>query len=215
MSERSEPVPVEEFDFHEILQQINSANPNSRLNQALAKWGGGVRYHTGDGTWESRTRKSDARDRVVEVHIGAEPMPSDTARLYNWGTNTIDSEIIVRQAHEIAHVLQVHKGLERALEDHLNGVGNTTSEQTAYVSLYDALNAYGQSVTGLSTEKIYTKQSIEANMSVVALEDMTELLGAYLLGDEYFYWRLNRIRGDFSDMEKLGILSLVSSIYGG
>ena len=214
MSERPESAPAEQFDFTKVMQQINSANPNMRFNRALVMWGGEIPFIIDEHEWISCTNKNNNKDKVTDIHIGAQPAPPETAKLYGWGVNNIDSEMAVRTSHEMAHAVQVARGFEQALVDILNGITRyVTNQQSAYISLYKIFTAYGKSVTGLSTEEIYKEQSIEANMEVPVIEDITELLGAYLLGDEYFYWRLNRIRGDFSDMEKLGILSLVSTIY--
>lgn len=210
---QQEPQP-ERFDFTKALLQFAQKDASLRFNRVNSDAVLGetpVALHLHEKTWESGTKKN--KNRVaVEMHIGLDRLPTEENGKFVWGTSSANDELLVKSAHELAHVYQNRRGLERALEDHLNCIPREmTSEQKAYVELYSILNALG-SATGLSTLDIYAQQSMEANMNVSALEDMTELLGAYLISGEYFSWRLDHLRTQLSDMEKLGAASLIARI---
>jgi hypothetical protein len=81
----------------------------------------------------------------------------------------------------------------------------------------------GMPVTGLSSLSLYHNQTTKHEQNVVEwghssdsaldqqiLEDITELMGAYALGEEYFNFRLNNMNID--EGQKSTVRDLVASI---
>ena len=197
----------ERFDFTEIQNKFLANDASLRFVRMNTPVEGEqpAPLHINENGWKSVT---STRTGAPVVVLGRQQLPEEKDRLFQWGADTESAQLLVKAAHESAHVYQIQKGLDKALEDHLNNVPRElTREQVAYIDLYHFFNERG-SVTGLSSESIYALQSREANMNVHALEDITELLGAFTLGDEYFLWRLNRL-GMFSDEEKEEIMKRI------
>ncbi len=190
------------FDFSEIQRRYEQADPTMRLLQALVTLDE-ITFTNDDSTWKSSTNV-----RELRVTIGTQKLPKDIASLFKWGTTTQEAENIVKLAHETSHVLQARKQFTN------DWVRHTKKEKVAggnasyaFIYLYDLLSenrrTKGKPVTGLPTLPVYHAQTEQirtrlehanedptTGIDVQILEDITELIAAYLLSDEYFAFRL-------------------------
>ena len=203
MSERPESAPAS-YDFSRELQQFVTTDPSMRLNKItdLAP-GKRIAARANPTTWVSKVDRTDDQKEVRSMSVGTSKNPHEIAETFNWGTSNVNDEILVKTAHEIAHTYQVDNKLEQGLVNFLTGVNNGyTEQQEACIRLYALLSGTAR-LSGLSTLPIYEKQSQETGLlSVEILEDITEYLGAYLISDEYFTWRLEHARIQLSEEDK-------------
>ena len=198
----NEQAPRPVFDFSDIQRRYVQADPSMRLLQTLVTLTD-TTFTNDDTTWVSSTKPSDQK-----IIIGTKKLPENIARIYNWGVNTQEAENIIKVAHESSHALQAKKHLTDDWVRHKNGEKVLGGEVSyAFIYLYDMLSVNkktkGAYATGLpslpfyhnETEKIQANlenngQDPETAIEVPVLEDITELIAAYLISDEYFAFRL-------------------------
>jgi hypothetical protein len=123
-------------------------------------------------------------------------------------------QLLIKLAHEAAHVFQNQIGYEQALVDFLNGASDMDEKFHPYLELYTFLNTKGV-CNGLANMDGYHNQSRDTGLlSMKTLEDMTEFIGAYLISDDYFNFRLDGSKIPLSEEEKVKITALVIQIVG-
>lgn len=169
------------------LAQFLNSDPQLRLNRAAQSLSGANVQYNPD-TWVSSNKRNGQEQN--EIIIGGKPLPSEVASRWKIGTEDINEQLLIKTAHELAHQYQHEKGYESALVAWLNGSDVIDQKFIPYLELYAVLAEVGR-VSGLSTEKVYSQQSERTgNLKVEILEDITELIGAYLISDEYLNYKL-------------------------
>lgn len=168
------------------LQRFAENDPTFRLNRLAASLNF-TEYFVDNNTPISLL---SSRGGTNKITIGTQPYPASVVERYGMGTTNKDEQILIKLSHELAHAYQREKGYEQALLDYLNRANDIPSFTVPYVELYLLLNGVGP-VNGLSREAIYAAQSrVSGQLKMETLEDMTELISAYIISDEYFMYRL-------------------------
>ena len=160
-------------------------------------------------TWVSSTTgpQRQGGEGAAQITIGMQEVPSEVAARWGW-QGTVDEQLVLKIAHECVHKFQHDGGYEQALVRALQTgqVRDEDQEFLPYVSLYLALEETG-SVSGLAAEPIYKLQSENTGeLKVEILEDMTELIAAYMLGDEYLFSKLSASHVSQAQAEQVAIL---------
>lgn len=169
------------------LQRFLDKDPNFKVNKLAA-----ILEHTDvdydPDTWVSVTRRgSDDKSSIV---VGLQPWPEELVERWSVGSTNTNEQILFRLAHELSHAYQKERGYEAALVKFLDGDNDIPEQHIPYVELYVLLSGIG-TVNGLTTAAIYEQQSrTTGNLKMETLEDITELIAAYLISDEYFLYRL-------------------------
>lgn len=203
------------FDFGQIRMMFAHNDSNLRLNK-IAEHLDGISVNLNDKTWVSSFKRS--QDGLV-ITVGTEHLPEDVNALFEWGAKNKEEMLILKIAHELSHGLQKLKGLEEELIKFGNGSNNTSEKALEYLQLYEMLGSVPR-LTGLSKMGIYHDQTITERervggtsfaVDMQILEDVTELIAAYSLGDSYFNFRLDR--SNLSQYEKEEIARYVIAIF--
>jgi len=169
------------------LRRFIENDPTLRLNR-LAQSLNFTKYSLDDNTPNSVVRRREGKNIIT---IGTQTHSSGVVERYGMGTTDKNEQILIKLSHELAHAYQNEKGYEKALLDYLNRIGDVPTFAIPYIELYLLLNGVGP-VNDLSQEAIYAAQSkLSGDLKMEALEDMTELISAYIISDEYFLYRLN------------------------
>jgi len=210
------------FNFNKIFESFQ--NPSSGIIfHKLLNLFSDVPFKNDDSTWHGVTNTlldpQTLKETVEGVVIGTQKLPREFEEVFGWGVEDKDHEYAVKAAHEIAHVYQKLVGFEedliRSKKDGANfkptrGLGEASY---AYIYLYDMLSivkqSTGKAATGLASLPVYHTQTEtkvrkvvewghtpESALDQVILEDITELMGAYSLGKDYFDFRLNNMNID-------------------
>lgn len=149
-----------------------------------------------------------------QISLGAVPFRRESVDSFGWGVDDAKEQLLVKLAHESAHVFQNQAGYEQALVNFLNGSNDIAEKFHPYLELYTFLNTKGV-CNGLADMNVYHRQSRDTGLlSMNTLEDMTEFIGAYLINDNYFNFRLEGSKVSLSEEDKKKIAMLVIQIVG-
>lgn len=149
-----------------------------------------------------------------QISLGAVPFRRESVDSFGWGVDDAKEQLLVKLAHESAHVFQNQAGYEQALVNFLNGSNDIAEKFHSYLELYAFLNTKGV-CNGLADMNVYHRQSRDTGLlNMNTLEDMTEFIGAYLISDSYFNFRLEGSKVSLSEEDKKKIAMLVIQIVG-
>lgn len=179
------------------LARIQFANndPALRLNQMAAILSD-IKIEFNQDTWASSFSRDGASKS--KLTIGGAALPPEIKSAFSWGVESKEDEILLKAAHELSHAFQRLSGLEESLVRFLSGSNDIDKAHEPYLQLYAFLAEHGK-VSGLSDLGIYHEQT-EAErervkkgiaLDMTLLEDVTELIAAYSISDDYFNYRLN------------------------
>lgn len=165
-----------------------------------------------ENTSVSITHRGD-EDVANKITIGTVPLSENTSSRWNMGTSDKSEQILIKLSHELAHAFQTEKGYEGALVKFLNGGSNDIPENMIpYIELYALLSQIG-AINPLTKEFVYAKQSRSTgNIKIETFEDITELISAYIISDEYFLYRLENSVTNLSHEEKEEVAKKVIEI---
>jgi hypothetical protein len=168
--------------FDEIFEKFE--NRSLDLMQVIDGAGQrGVKIIDDPSTWVSK-KTADGK-----VHIGLQKIPPEIARKFAWGADTPEKEYVVKLAHEHGHVIQNY--YDRDLLHVLDGGSEFSPRSAPYIDLYTRLGQELKGLYGLSDMAIYHEQNrTTGNLDVPTYERMAEAIGSYLLGVEYFLYRI-------------------------
>ncbi|MEN9552096.1 MAG: hypothetical protein RI935_473 [Candidatus Parcubacteria bacterium] len=153
-------------------------------------------------------------DGSSQISLGAMPFRRESVDSFGWGVDNAKEQLLIKLAHESAHVFQNQTGYEQALVNFLNGSNEIDEKFHPYLELYAFLNTKGV-CNGLADMNVYHRQNRDTGLlSMNTLEDMTEFIGAYLISDDYFNFRLEGSKVSLSDEDKKKIAVLVIQIVG-
>lgn len=196
-----------------IIDQVllNEESKNSiRVGRILSAVNGSLVIN--EASAESSTKRLE--DGSSQISLGAMPFRKENVDNFGWGVDSAKEQLLVKLSHESAHVFQNQAGYEQALVDFLNGSNDIDKKFHPYLELYAFLNTKGV-CNGLANMDMYHKQSMGTGLlNMTTLEDMTEFIGAYLVSDDYFNFRLNGSNISLSDEDKKKIATLVIQIVG-
>lgn len=191
------------------LQQFLSNDPSLRLNRVAQILNSTQVAHT-ESTWTSSTRRE--QDGVNIVSIGIQTLPEEVTARWGVGTSNQNEQVLIKLSHELAHAFQVEKGFEGALVRFLDGDNNIPDNFVPYIELYAILSDLGP-INGLTTESVYAQQSRgTGNLKMEILEDITELIAAYIISDGYFAQRLESSVTNLSQEQKEQIATKVIGV---
>ncbi|MDB5244778.1 MAG: hypothetical protein JWN18_648 [Parcubacteria group bacterium] len=191
--------------FEQVLEKFVAQQLPINKIQELTR--GQVNIESNSASWVSSAR---SLEKATQITIGEQKIPENIARQFGWGANSAEQEYAVKVAHEYAHVLQ--KTFDQHLLQWLDGADDIPEDAIPYLQLYAAL-ATISGLFGLSQLDIYHEQSrATGNLSVPVYEDMAETLSSYLLGDEYFLYRLQHARKQITEDQLKEIAEYVIQI---
>jgi hypothetical protein len=192
-------------DFSHVLEQfVSNQLPINRIQELTRNY---VTIDSDPSTWVSSTRKEG---NMTHVRIGEQKLPENIARQFGWGVETLEQEYVVKVAHEYAHVIQ--EMFDQHLLRWLDGATDVTEEAIPYIQLYAVLAISG-CLHGLPQMDIYHEQNkTTGNLSVPVYEDMAETIGSYLLGNDYFLYRIQNSHGRITQEQAEEIVQHVITV---
>lgn len=168
---------------------------------------------TNSNSWVSSARRGD---RSV-LKIGTESVPAETVKRWGWGAYEAENQIYIKASHEYAHYIQdfFDKDLANFLDNEMDQVREKQSRQ--YLELYTFLVATGR-ISGLPEEEIYQRQTEDLKnrgslLDMRTYEDMAEVIGAWMLGEEYYNFRLDNSKTPLSVEKKNRLTVLIGNIF--
>lgn len=212
------------FNFNKVFESFQNPSDGIIFHKLLSLFPN-VPIKNDDNVWHGVTKTlidpQTLKETVTEVVIGTQKLPREIEKAFGWGVEDKDHEYVVKAAHEISHVYQKLVGFEvdliRSKKDGANfkPTRELGEASYAYIYLYDMLSEVkkttGKAVSGLASLSLYHEQTERKVKNVVewghtpesaldqaTLEDITELMGAYSLGEDYFDFRLNNMNIDES-----------------
>ncbi len=190
---------------------LNEESRNSiRVGKILSRLNGVLVVN--EASVESSTKKLE--DGTSQISLGAMPFHRENVDRFGWGVDNAREQLLIKLAHESAHVFQRQTGYEQALVNFLNGSNDIDEKFHPYLELYAFLNTKGV-CNGLANMGVYHRQNRDTGLlSMTTLEDITEFIGAYLISDDYFTFRLDGSRVSLSDEDKKKVVMLVIQIVG-
>jgi hypothetical protein len=196
-----------------IMDQVllNEESRNSlRVGRIISRVNGALIIN--EAIPESSAKRLE--DGTSQISLGAMPFRRENVDSFGWGVDSAKEQLLVKLAHESAHVFQNQAGYEQALVNFLNGSNDIDEKFHPYIELYSFLNTKGV-CNGLADMNVYHRQSRDTGLlSMNTLEDVTEFIGAYLVGDDYFRFRLDGSKVSLSEEDKKKIAMLVIQIVG-
>jgi hypothetical protein len=203
------------YDFSQIARRFGEKDMTLVANVLLFDSETGesnVKANDNDQTWESKFNRETG-----EATIGTAPLPENIKQLWGWGTKDPNMENLLKILHENSHAFQKSEGLEDALCRWLVPPypQPENPRQEAYIELYEIYKTLGR-VNGLSTMQKYEMMSQETGrLSMPILEDITETMAAYTLGEDYLNFRLDNGLLPLTTSTKEMILDRIRRIFGG
>ena len=105
----------------------------------------------------------------------------------------------MKLAHEISHVIQ--SAFNDSTLAHVDKRSGVLEEDRPFLELYDFIKTK-DGLYGLSQEEAYAQQNLTTgNYDTVTMEDISEAMGSYLLGLEYFAYRAMNTRQNLGEEE--------------
>ncbi len=191
------------------LRQFLEGDPSFRLNR-LAGMLNKTEIVQNESTWVSSTKREE--DGSNTISVGTQALPEGVSDRWGYGTSEPSEQLVIKLAHELAHGYQRESGLEEALVSFLNGSTDIANEHIPFIELYAMLTGLGR-INGLTTEEIYAEQSKGTGLlKMEILEDITELMAAYMISDEYFTFRLENSVSNLTHEEKEQIATKILQI---
>lgn len=207
MAERVESGGTPEIfsGFPEVLQQFVAGQlPLNRIQESTRVR---VSVESDASTWVSSTRREGEK---IRLRIGEQKIPGPIAKQFRWGARTVEEQYAVKVAHEYAHVLQ--EKFDSHLLRWLDGADDIPEDAIPYIQLYATLSSIG-GLHGLSQMDVYHQQSrTTGNLSVPVYEDMAETIASYLLGNEYFLYRLANTHGSLTQEQAEELVDHVTKV---
>lgn len=190
------------------LRQFVEGDPDMRLNRVAALLRSTSVSHD-PSTWVSSTKREGGNNTIS---IGTQELPEQVAERWRVGTSDQNEQLLIKLSHELAHAYQEEKGFETALVGFLDGNNEIGKQHLPYIELYALLTGIGP-INGLTTESVYASQSTNTGLlRVEVLEDITELIAAYIVSDEYFSYRLENSVSSLDQEQKEKIATKVIEI---
>ena len=200
------PPKAEPFQkFPQLLEKFVANELDINAVQTLTREH--VTVESDPSTWISSTRTENG---IVRVRIGEQLLPENIARQFRWGAETVEHQYVVKVAHEYAHVVQ--ELFDEHLLQWLDGANDIPQDAVPYVQLYASLAGIG-GLHGLSQMDVYHDQNRSTgNLDVRVYEDMAETIGSYLLGNEYFLYRIQNSHGHLSQEQAKELIEHVVAV---
>ncbi|MBY0310107.1 hypothetical protein K2Q16_03110 [Patescibacteria group bacterium] len=176
--------------------EFGTNNPSFRLNKvAAAILGDGdrIKLKPDDTTWVGKYSRTPTTQHERTITYGTGGVPETVAQRWGIAEASPKEQLVFKFAHELAHAFLEQSGYERTLLQWLDG-HLVPQNQIPIIHLYLALEKVGR-VSGLSTMDVYRRQSEQVEsgrLNVAILEDITELVAAYFLGDEYYMQKIDQ-----------------------
>lgn len=232
---RQEQVP--KFNFDAIYEKFKNPKGGLIFTKILSLFPD-FPINNDDHDWKGITKtRLDTRtfkETITMVVIGTQKLPEEISKTFGWGVESSEHEYAVKAAHEIAHVYQKSLNFEYDLRRYKTegarfkpSVEILKNAINAYIYLYGMLelakSGTGKPATGLASLSVYHAQTLKNQKDVVdwghtkdssldqqIIEDITEILAAYSLGEDYFNFRLNNM--NIAEGQKSTVEGLVKSI---
>lgn len=184
------PKPVALFNrtaFEQMLSDYGDGKLPLNLAQEILE---NVEVALNESSWASSARRGDA----AVLKIGLEAVPVETVKRWGWGVVEAADQVHIKASHEYAHFIQdfFDKDLARFLDNKINEV---QEHSHSYLEFYTFLIQTGR-ISGLPEEAIYRQQTETLRqqgslLDMQTYEDMAELVGAWMLGEAYYNFRLD------------------------
>ncbi len=173
---------------------------------------GGIGVVENESSWVSSARRGD---RAV-LSIGLEVVPIETVNRWGWGVVEAADQVHVKVSHEYAHFIQdfFDRDLAHFLDNKLNEIREYSH---SYLELYAFLAQTGR-MSGLSDELIYREQTEAMKrqgslLDMQTYEDMAELIGAWMLGEVYYNFRLDHSKTSLTSEQRSRLAELIERVF--
>ncbi len=188
-------------------------DPSFRLTKAIETLRNtSIELNSERSTSVSSRTQDENGESVNKITIGLKPYSNTEVERWSMGTNSNEEQILVKLAHEVAHAFQKEKGYEKSLEDFFNGSNDIPESHIIYLLLYQEISSTGR-ISGLANEDVYRQQSISTgDIKMEIVEEITELIASYFLGDAYFQFRLDQSLTELDLEQKESIASKIISL---
>jgi len=208
---RQDPNPLSDMEdsestlLKEPLERFVQKDQTMRLYRALSVLNADIDFDESTSVSVCR-RRPGQKDKIT---IGTKLVPKEVSVKWNMGTHDEMEQVIIKLSHELAHVFQKQMGYEQALVDFLNGSNDIPEYTKKYIQLYGTILETG-AINPLTLEQIYREQNKGAGlMRHEILEDITELISAYFVSDEYFLYRLDKSVSGLTHEQKSEVAKII------
>lgn len=194
--------------FQDLLDKYAAKELPLNLAQELLKE---IHFTVEPSSWIGIARRTDR-----SISLGLDAIPLDTVRRWGWGVESAADQVHVKASHEYAHFIQDF--FDRDLTKFLDRKFEEVREQShAYLQLYTVLSEIGR-ISGLPEEKIYERQNQEisargGHLDMRIYEDMAEMIGAWMLGDDYYNFRLDHSVTPLTHEQKEDLTKLIWKVF--
>lgn len=206
------PKPINVFD-RSALQHMQREYTDGKLplniTQLVLK---DLKVTAHKDSWVSSAKRGDAA--VLNIGLGA--VPSDTVKRWGWGVTEAADQVHIKASHEYAHFIQdfFDKDLARFLDNKINDV---QEHSHSYLELYAFLTQTGR-ISGLPEETIYKQQTETLKqqgslLDMQTYEDMAEVIGAWMLGEVYYNFRLNNSKTPLTSEQRSRLTEMIEKVF--
>jgi hypothetical protein len=172
----------------------------------------GVEVAEDANSWVSSARRGDE----AVLKIGLEAVPAETVRRWGWGVAEASDQVHIKSSHEYAHFIQdfFDKDLARFLD---NKIDEVQEHSHSYLELYAFLTQTGR-ISGLPEETVYKQQTETLKqqgslLDMQTYEDMAEVIGAWMLGEVYYNFRLNNSKTPLTSEQRSRLTEMIEKVF--
>lgn len=163
-------------------------------------------------SWVSSARRGEAA--ILNIGLGA--VPIETVKRWGWGVVEAADQVHIKASHEYAHFIQdfFDKDLALFLDNKINEV---EEHSHSYLELYALLTEAGR-ISGLPEESIYKQQTETLRqqgslLDMQTYEDMAEMIGAWMLGEAYYSFRLDNSKTKLTPEQQSHLTGLIEKVF--
>lgn len=163
-------------------------------------------------SWVSSARRGDA----AVLNIGLEAVPAEIVKRWGWGVTEAADQVHVKASHEYAHFIQdfFDKDLACFLDNKINEV---QEHSHSYLELYAFLAQTGR-ISGLPDETMYRQQTETLKqrgslLDMQTYEDMAEVIGAWMLGEVYYNFRLDNSKTPLTPEQRSQLTEMIEKVF--
>lgn len=217
-------MPEPKWSTHEAPKPISLFN-KAALEQMFREYGdkklplnlaqevlGDLEIAQNENSWVSSTRRGDA----AVLNIGLEAVPSETVKRWGWGVVEAADQIHIKASHEYAHFIQdfFDKDLARFLDNKINEV---EEHSHSYLELYAFFTQTGR-ISRLPEEVVYKQQTETLRrqgslLDMQTYEDMAEVIGAWMLGEVYYQFRLDNSKTPLTSNQRSQLTEMIEKVF--
>lgn len=197
------------FYLEEMYQDYE--NKKLLINHAQEILGDSVEVNLDENDWVSVANTSERT-----ITIGLQQIPQEVVTRWGWGVFSEGDQRFIKASHEHAHFIQHF--FDRDLVKFLDNKFQDVREFSAvYLKLYAHLGKIGR-ISGLPDEQVYKDQTKKLKdrgsiLDMSTYEDFAEMIGAWMLGANYFNFRLDNSKTLISREDRKELWDLLNELF--